>query len=74
MAHTPEEIIEAALRLPAEERADLAARLIASLDEEAENREIARRIRELDAGAVTPIPWSRARREILGPDDAPGER
>ena len=27
--------------------------------------EIAKRIHELDSGAVTPIPWSEARRRIL---------
>jgi len=28
--------------------------------------EIAKRLRELDSGAVTPVPWSEARRMILG--------
>jgi hypothetical protein len=28
--------------------------------------EIAKRVRELDAGTVTPVPWPEARRMILG--------
>ena len=28
--------------------------------------EIAKRIREVDSGAVTPVPWSEARHMILG--------
>jgi putative addiction module component (TIGR02574 family) len=66
-------VLEEALRLPAEARAALAGRLIESLDdsvdEDAEakwSREIARRIADLDKGKVKTVPWSVARRQILG--------
>ena len=79
MAHAAD-VIESALRLPPRERGDLAVRLIESLDAEVDegaesawDAEIARRLRELDSGAVEPIPWAKARATILGLDDAPGE-
>jgi putative addiction module component (TIGR02574 family) len=60
------------LKLPAEARAALAAKLIDSLDseldEDAEARwaaEIERRLAEVDAGNVTTIPWSEVRASIL---------
>jgi putative addiction module component (TIGR02574 family) len=66
-------ILDEALRLPPEARAALAGHLIESLDDsvdedaEAEwGKEIARRIDELDSGTVKTIPWSVARRQILG--------
>jgi hypothetical protein len=47
--------------------------LLESLDEAVDEgaeaawaEEIGKRIRELDSGAVTPVPWSEARRMILG--------
>jgi putative addiction module component (TIGR02574 family) len=62
-----------ALRLPLQARAALAAQLIESLDpevdEEAEiawGAEIVRRIQELESGQVKTVPWSEARRRILG--------
>lgn len=65
------ELLKRVLELPAGARAALAGSLIESLDdtvdtsvEEAWNEEIARRIRELDSGAVKPIPWREARRQI----------
>lgn len=66
-------ILEDALRLPPEARAALAGRLLDSLDEpvdedaEAEwGKEIVRRIDELNKGLVKTVPWSVARRQILG--------
>ena len=66
-------VLEEALRLPAEARAALAGYLIESLDdavdEDAEaawGQEIARRIDDLDRGKVKAVPWSVARRQILG--------
>jgi putative addiction module component (TIGR02574 family) len=62
-------LLEEALKLSAEARAALAASLLESLDEDAEAAwatEIAKRIHELDSGAVTPVPWPEARRRILG--------
>ena len=68
----PKRVFEDALQLPPEARAALAAELIATLDEEADpdaeaawSEEIRRRLDEVDAGTVRPIPWSEARRRIL---------
>jgi putative addiction module component (TIGR02574 family) len=68
-----EHVLVAALRLPAEARAAVAAELIQSLDEpedpveEVEAAwadEIRRRLDEVDAGVVQPIPWPEARLRI----------
>lgn len=66
-------VLQDALRLPPEARAALAGHLIESLDdsvdengEAAWSKEIARRIEELDKGKVKTVPWSVARRQILG--------
>ena len=66
-------ILKQALRLPPEARAALAGSLIDSLDEpldrDAESAweaEIASRIREIDEGKVTLIPWAEARAKIAG--------
>ena len=73
MPPDPVKLLEEALKLSPEARAALAASLLESLDEgidegaeAAWTAEIARRIHELDSGAVTAIPWSEARRMILG--------
>ncbi|WP_437298889.1 addiction module protein [Sorangium sp. So ce426] len=69
-----EDVLAAALRLPDHARAALAAELLQSLDqaegdgdhvEEAWTDEIERRLDEVDAGTVTPIPWPEARRRLL---------
>ncbi len=73
MTITAERIARDALRLPVATRANLAARLIESLDEGTDDGveaawdvEIARRIEELDGGTVEPIPWETARQVIRG--------
>ena len=65
------ELLEKALSLPPEARSALAGFLLDSLDDTVEasaeeewNREIARRIEELDSGKVKAIPWAEARRQI----------
>jgi putative addiction module component (TIGR02574 family) len=65
------ELLKKALALPAEARAALAGSLLDSLDdavdvsaEEEWNREIARRIAELDSGKVKPVPWAETRRQV----------
>jgi putative addiction module component (TIGR02574 family) len=66
------DVLGEALKLPAEERAALAAHLIASLEasepaEEVERAwadEIQRRVAALDAGNVELIPWEQARARI----------
>jgi putative addiction module component (TIGR02574 family) len=71
MSQQISELLKKALALPAEARAALAGSLLESLDdtvdesaEEEWNKEIARRIAELDSGKVKPIPWAEARRQI----------
>jgi putative addiction module component (TIGR02574 family) len=73
MSPSQKRLLEEALRLPPEARAALAGHLLESLDDsvdedaEAEwGKEIARRIDELDRGTVKTVPWSIARRQILG--------
>jgi putative addiction module component (TIGR02574 family) len=73
MTPDPGKLLQEALKLSPEARAALAASLLESLDEEVDEdveaawaKEIAKRIRDLDSGAVTPVPWSEARRMILG--------
>ncbi|WP_433930052.1 addiction module protein [Sorangium cellulosum] len=69
-----EDVLVAALRLSAEDRAAVAAALIQSLDEPEQTtedveaawaEEIQQRLADVDAGAVTPVPWPEARRRIL---------
>jgi hypothetical protein len=66
-------VLAAALRLPAEARAAVAAELLESLEGPREGDadierlwadETARRLAEVDAGAVTTVPWSEARWRI----------
>jgi len=71
MTQEVSELLKKALALPAEARAALAGSLLDSLNETVDasaeeewNREIARRIRELDSGKVKPIPWEEARRQV----------
>lgn len=73
MTTDPVKLLEDALKLAPEVRAAVAASLLESLDEGGDEgaeaawaAEIAKRVRELDSGAVTPIPWPEARRRILG--------
>jgi putative addiction module component (TIGR02574 family) len=65
------ELLKKALALPPAARAALAGSLLESLDEtvdagaEAEwQREIARRMQELDSGKVKPVAWAEARQQI----------
>ena len=66
-------LLAQALRLPPEARAALAGSLISSLDdsvdedvEAAWEAEIRKRLEEIQSGQVQTIPWSEARRRILG--------
>ena len=74
-------VLEEALRLPAEARAALAGYLIESLDESVDEdaeaawgQEIARRVDALDRGTVKTVPWSVARRQILGRSSGSSKR
>ena len=71
MAQDVSELLKKALALPAEARAALASSLLESLDDEVDasveeewNKEIARRIEELDSGKVKPVSWETARQQI----------
>ncbi|PYV07373.1 MAG: addiction module component, family protein, partial [Acidobacteria bacterium] len=66
------EILKEALTLPPEARAALADSLLDSLDSEIDEdreaawqREIQRRIRELDSKAVSSVPWSEVRSRLM---------
>ena len=73
MTPDPSKLLKEALKLSPEARAALATSLLESLDEAVDEgaeaawaEEVAKRVHELDSGAVTPVPWSEARRMILG--------
>jgi len=77
MGPSANKLLEEAIKLPEDARADLAAALIESLDverdpnvESAWSEEISRRLRDYESGAVKPIPWDEARKMIFGPRDA----
>ncbi len=68
-----QEVLNTALQLPERDRADLAASLIESLDQPFDSdsqtawaEEVGRRVAELDAGTVRPVPWEEARQAIAG--------
>jgi putative addiction module component (TIGR02574 family) len=76
MARDPSALLDEALRLPSEARARLVAELLRSLDDDDEEPldqaeydaawgvVVERRLREIESGAVKPIPWSEARGRI----------
>ena len=73
MTQAGEQLVTAALRLPAGDRGELIVSLIESLDTEADagageawSDEIARRLQEIDDGQVEMIDWDEARRLIRG--------
>jgi len=77
MKQDPSNLLKEALKLPPEGRAALAGALLDSLDqtldqdaEAAWEAEMDRRLRDLDSGAVRPIPWSEARLKISGGNGA----
>lgn len=77
MSGKGQKVLQEALKLPPDERADLAATLIDSLDEREEEAvneawalEVQRRVREVETGAVKTVPWSEARKRILALRDA----
>jgi len=72
MGELPSKLLQDALQSSADERAALAAALIETLDdgpddadvEAAWAAEVERRVAEIDAGVVKPIPWPEARAAI----------
>lgn len=78
MTSNAQRLLADALQLSDDDRAELAGRLIESLDSnfDAEaaadwDREIGRRIEELDRGEVVDVPWEEACRLIQGARDEP---
>ena len=70
------QLLKEALKLSDQERADLAVKLIESLCPEMEEKlrenweaEIERRLKNLKQGTSKTVPWSEARRRILGQKD-----
>lgn len=73
MVRNTEAILIEALQLPVQERAALASRLLASLDEQVDegvdaawDAEIAKRLKEIDEGKVQMVPWEKVRAEMRG--------
>ena len=65
------ELLKEASRLPESERAELAGRLIESLEGEPDPdvevawaEEVERRVRQLDSGEVKTIPWAEVRAKL----------
>jgi putative addiction module component (TIGR02574 family) len=82
MSPSAHRLLEEALALPEDARTELLEALIESLDGSADEPheveaawadEIAQRLRAVEHGSVTPIPWEEARKAIFGTrdDDAP---
>jgi putative addiction module component (TIGR02574 family) len=71
-AKVPPKLLKDVLALPAEARAAIAAKLLDSLDVEVDEgaeadwrEEIERRLRDVEAGKVSTIPWSEVRASLL---------
>jgi len=81
MSPTAKQLLDDAMQLPDDDRAALAPQLIESLEpttdrdaQAAWDAEIQRRLDEWDTGQISPIPWSEARKMILGSLDGPAAR
>jgi len=71
MSISAEALLDSALKLPSEDRARIAAELIASLDgipeagvEEAWDAEVDRRIEQVDRGEVQLVDWNSVKAEV----------
>jgi len=69
--NTVDRIIDQALQQPERERARIAEKLISSLDQTTDldvelawQREIGKRLKEIDSGAVECIPWEEVRNKL----------
>ncbi len=72
MGRKVQDLFREATSLPEKERAELAGRLLESLEpptdpevEAAWSEEIERRVRQIDSGRVKTIPWEKVRAELL---------
>jgi putative addiction module component (TIGR02574 family) len=65
------DLLKRALSLPVDERAALANTLLDSLDQvdesvqEAWDKEVARRMKDLEAGRAVTVPWEELHRQLL---------
>ena len=71
MSREAAELLKKALSLPVQERADLASSLIESLDDSEDDsvaaawdKEVARRMAEIDSGEVKPVSLEETRRTL----------
>ncbi len=74
MVASPKELYQEAMRLDPEERAELVALLLESLEiveddgvESAWLKEIEKRVEAIDSGAVETIPWSEVKSRVFEP-------
>ena len=83
MSPSAHRLLEEALALPEDARTELLEALIDSLDAPADEPdeveaawadEVAHRLRAVEAGSVTPIPWEEARKAIFGSRDDDASR
>jgi len=82
MAPNAEKLLREALALPEDARVDLAAALLQSVEREpvdegadtARSAEAKRRLEEVRSGAVKPVPWEEAEKQIFDPSDGPKRR
>jgi putative addiction module component (TIGR02574 family) len=71
MRSAVEEVVQRALKLDEEERAEVASRVLASLEEgdaaaeAAWDAELERRANEMESGAVEGIPWEDLREKLM---------
>jgi putative addiction module component (TIGR02574 family) len=83
MTPTTDQLYQAALALPEDERAELAGRLLDSLAPDtpspphpAWREELRRRLAQVDSGEVTPVPWGEVKGaawEALDEGEAPSQ-
>lgn len=73
MNQTIDTLLKQALKLKPEERARMAERLLASLDTETDletelawQKEVQRRVQEIDDGKIVCLPWEEVRKRLRG--------
>ena len=82
MAPNAEKLLQEALSLPEDARIALAEALLQSVEQDlsdegadaAWSAEAKRRLEEVRSGAVKPVPWEEAERQIFDPSDDPKGR
>jgi putative addiction module component (TIGR02574 family) len=80
MTQNAAQLLEQALQLPEDERADLAAHLLESLPDDAPDKdvdwnvELKNRLDEIDQGKVQPVPWSEVHARLLTDIDDASKR